>query len=68
MPNHAQPGRDYVLVARSAVLTCPFQDLEKDLLAALSELARRHVAVKPGATRATSDSSHGDGRGASTAC
>lgn len=40
MPELARPGFDYVLVARTAVLTCPYGRLEADLAAALTELAR----------------------------
>lgn len=41
MPRLAPAGFDYVLVARTAVLTCPFVQLESDLTAALRELSRK---------------------------
>jgi ribonuclease P protein component len=41
MPGRALPGCDYVLVARAAVLTCRYADLETDLLSALAELTKR---------------------------
>jgi len=59
MCNRALPGFDYVLVARSAVLTCTFVDLEKDLESALAELLRRR---RDGGSRA----SGGSGSGSST--
>lgn len=40
MPGRVATGHDYVLVARSAVLTCVYADLEADLASALAELAR----------------------------
>ncbi|HRY25084.1 MAG: ribonuclease P protein component [Geminicoccaceae bacterium] len=40
MPELAHRGFDYVLVARTPVLTCPYSRLEADLTAALKELAR----------------------------
>ncbi len=40
MPELARPGFDYVLVARTPVLTCTYGRLEADLTAALTELAR----------------------------
>jgi len=41
MPGRVVPGFDYVLVARAAVLTCPYAELEADLRSALAELAKR---------------------------
>ncbi len=35
MPTHAAPGRDYVLIGRTATLRRPFPDLLADLLDAL---------------------------------
>jgi len=40
MPGRVLPGFDYVLVARTAVLTCRYADLEADLCSALAELAK----------------------------
>jgi ribonuclease P protein component len=39
MPSRALAGVDYVLVARSAVLTCAYADLEAQLGSAMAELA-----------------------------
>jgi ribonuclease P protein component len=47
-PDAASPGRDYVLVARAAVLTCPFQTLLDDLASAFS----RVLATKSRPSRA----------------
>lgn len=57
MPGRVVPGFDYVLVARTAVLTCRFADLETDLASALAELAkapwhRRPAPSSPESTRA----------------
>ncbi len=41
MPARAVPGHDYVLVARSSVLTCAFATLAADLTTAMNELALR---------------------------
>ncbi len=38
LPRCGEVGCDYVLVARQAVLTCPFQDLERQLARALAGL------------------------------
>ncbi len=40
MPGRVVSGNDYVLIARTAVLTCLFADLEADLAAAMAELAK----------------------------
>lgn len=40
MPGRVVPGFDYVLVARAAVLTCAFSELEADLRSALADLAK----------------------------
>jgi ribonuclease P protein component len=44
MPGCALAGVDYVLVARSAVLTCDFSHLEGDLRSAMAELAKKWSA------------------------
>ncbi len=41
MPGRALPGVDYVLVARSAVLTCGFSHVEAELRSAMAELAKK---------------------------
>jgi len=43
LPVHGEPGCDYVLVARQAVLTCPFAELERQLIEALRRLRRRRA-------------------------
>ncbi len=40
MPGAVVPGFDYVLVARGAVLTCRYADLESTLRAAMAELSK----------------------------
>lgn len=41
LPDGALPGCDYVIVARPAALTCPFDQLMRDLREALSGIARK---------------------------
>jgi ribonuclease P protein component len=41
MPGRVLAGVDYVLVARSAVLTCDFSHLEAELRSAMAELAKK---------------------------
>lgn len=43
MPGRALAGHDYVLVARSGVLTCVFAKLVAELISALDEIARRQA-------------------------
>lgn len=38
LPDHAAPGHDYVLIARTATLTRPAADLRRDLASALKRL------------------------------
>lgn len=61
MPDRVARGFDYVLVARAAVLTCPYADLLTDLASALAELAkaqrRQPPANHPPAPAAPSSSS-----------
>lgn len=56
MPALARPGFDYVLVARTAVLTCTYGRLEAELSAALTELAR---SGRPGGGEASRGPSTG---------
>jgi len=41
LPGPARPGYNYVIVARPAVLTCPFERLLSDLRTAFARLAPR---------------------------
>ena len=41
LPGPARPGYNYVIVARPAVLTCPFERLLSDLRTAFTRLAPR---------------------------
>jgi len=41
LPGPARPGYNYVIVARPAVLTCPFQRLLSDLRTAFARIAPR---------------------------
>lgn len=43
MPGRVSVGHDYVLVARSGVLTCVFAKLVAELISALDEMARRQA-------------------------
>jgi len=47
LPVHGEAGRDYVLIARQAVLTCPFAELEAQLTEALKRLRGRDAARWP---------------------
>jgi ribonuclease P protein component len=55
----AQPGFDYVVVARSAVLARPFPAIVEDFRAAL---VRLHAATQPTDRRPTSPQPGGKGR------
>jgi ribonuclease P protein component len=44
MPGRVKAGHDYVLVARSSVLTCVFANLVAELISALDEMPRRQAA------------------------
>jgi ribonuclease P protein component len=48
LPGAAKPGYDYVLVARPAILTCPFEALLSDLANAFARITRKRP---PGGTR-----------------
>lgn len=41
LPGAARPGYDYVIVARPAILTCPFEVLLSDLATAFARVIRR---------------------------
>jgi ribonuclease P protein component len=45
LPGPAQPGYDYVVVARPAILTCPFDLLLSDLATALARVTRGRPRV-----------------------
>ena len=40
LPGPAQPGYDYVIVARPAILTCPFDQVLQDLTTAFSRVVK----------------------------
>ena len=50
LPDQAQPGYNYVIVARPAVLTCPFDRLLSDLQSAFARIVRprRRARTRPG--------------------
>jgi ribonuclease P protein component len=48
LPGAARPGYDYVIVARPAILTCPFEALLTDLANAFARISRKRA---PDATR-----------------
>ena len=48
LPGAAKPGYDYVIVARPAILTCPFEALLTDLANAFARVIRNRP---PGGTR-----------------
>jgi ribonuclease P protein component len=48
LPGAAKPGYDYVLVARPAILTCPFNVVLSDLATAFARVVR---ARRPGQSR-----------------
>lgn len=43
LPGAAEPGYDYVIIARPAVLTCPFDRLLGDLGTAFARVTRRRA-------------------------
>lgn len=45
LPQHGEPGTNYVLIARQAVTTWPYRQLETDLVRALARLHRRPAAA-----------------------
>lgn len=53
LPGAARPGYDYVIVARPAILTCPFEVLLSDLATAFARVIRRRE--RGGARGAGSD-------------
>ena len=48
LPGAARPGYDYVIVARPAILTCPFNVVSSDLATAFARVVR---ARRPGQSR-----------------
>jgi len=54
LPGPARPGFNYVIVARPAVLTCPFERLLSDLRTAFARLSPRAQGASPGAGRSGS--------------
>jgi ribonuclease P protein component len=48
LPGAAKPGYDYVIVARPAILTCPFEALLTDLANAFARIIRQR---RPGGTQ-----------------
>jgi ribonuclease P protein component len=47
LPGPVQPGYDYVIVARPAILTCPFDLVLKDLTTAFARVVRGRGAGAP---------------------
>ena len=47
LPGAAQPGYDYVIVARPAILTCPFEALLTDLANAFARIIRQRPPGRP---------------------
>jgi ribonuclease P protein component len=56
LPGSARPGFNYVIIARAAVLTCPFERLLSDLRTAFARLVplAGGQGAPPGAGRSTS--------------
>jgi ribonuclease P protein component len=46
MPGRVLAGHDYVLIARSGVLTCVYAKLAADLISALNEMARQQAGAR----------------------
>ena len=53
LPDLARPGWNYVLVARQAVLTCPFAELKSQLATALERVHRPAGAQRRAPRRAS---------------
>jgi ribonuclease P protein component len=67
LPGPAEPGYDYVIVARPAILTCPFDLILEDLTTAFAQVTRRpREAARGDAGRAGPPGSSA-GRSGSTA-
>jgi ribonuclease P protein component len=47
LPGAAKPGYDYVIVARPAILTCPFEALLTDLANAFARIIRQRPPGRP---------------------
>jgi ribonuclease P protein component len=56
LPGGARPGYDYVLVARPAILTCPFNLVLSDLATAFARVVRQRRAPDPPADDASAAS------------
>jgi ribonuclease P protein component len=52
LPGAAKPGYDYVIVARPAILTCPFEALLTDLANAFARIIRQRPPGRPQGTGA----------------
>jgi ribonuclease P protein component len=48
LPGPAEPGHDYVIVARPAILTCPFDLVLSDLTTAFARVTRARRRARPG--------------------
>jgi ribonuclease P protein component len=57
LPGAAKPGYDYVLVARPAILTCPFEALLSDLANAFARVIRKRPPEGTRDARAASGAS-----------
>jgi ribonuclease P protein component len=59
LPGAASPGYDYVLVARPAILTCPFNVVLSDLATAFARVVRPHPSRGSGADEGSAASPAG---------
>lgn len=59
LPKQARPGRDYVLIGRSATLTRPFPALVRDLETGLRRLKASREDVAPAIGRRDADGKRG---------
>jgi ribonuclease P protein component len=56
LPGAAKPGYDYVIVARPAILTCPFEVLLTDLANAFARIIRQRPSGGPQGVRSEAGS------------
>ena len=56
LPGAAKPGYDYVLVARPAILTCPFNVVLSDLATAFARVVPRRLSPDPAVNDASAAS------------
>jgi ribonuclease P protein component len=56
LPGAAKPGYDYVLVARPAILTCPFNLVVSDLASAFTRVLRPRLSPDPASDDASAAS------------